>query len=322
MFHPKKTLQILIQPFKYKFFITDRRGLKSDFIICFLLVFLMFGLPSIHAQPHPDMDGFQLPPQARGDLYLSQGKFRKSLEIYKSILKDGAHSGPIFRNMVKAWNAIGALDEAKKYLSEYRQSHENSSTVWYALGYLHYLKDEDLVAEELFKRATELDSNNGLAWNNWAASLAKGKHFQEAVKKVRTAMLTNPKELMFFFNLKKIYEAMGEGQRFEAEYNDSVKEGTKPLAWGYGKTLARSLRQKSFREYAKGNKMGAIAGFENILNIYRQINDVKGQVPVLFSLGLLHEESGNVQKGQEFFRQVLSINPDHIQAQEKVQPIN
>jgi tetratricopeptide (TPR) repeat protein len=68
--------------------------------------------------------------------------------------------------------------------------------------------------------------------------------------------------------------------------------------------------------------MGAIAGFENILNIYRQINDVKGQVPVLFSLGLLHEESGNVQKGQEFFRQVLSINPDHIQAQEKVQPIN
>jgi len=322
MFHPKKTLQILSQPFKYKFFITDRRGLKSDFIICFLLVFLMFGLPSIHAQPHPDMDGFQLPPQARGDLYLSQGKFRKSLEIYKSILKDGADSGPIFRNMVKAWNAIGALDEAKKYLSEYRQSHENSSTVWYALGYLHYLKDEDLVAEELFKRATELDSNNGLAWNNWAASLAKGKHFQEAVKKVRTAMLTNPKELMFFFNLKKIYEAMGEGQRFEAEYNDSVKEGTKLLAWGYGKTLARSLRQKSFREYAKGNKMGAIAGFENILNIYRQINDVKGQVPVLFSLGLLHEESGNVQKGQDFFRQVLSINPDHIQAQGKVPPIN
>ena len=115
---------------------------------------------------------------------------------------------------------------------------------------------------------------------------------------------------------------MGEGQRFEAEYNDSVKEGTKPLAWGYGKTLARSLRQKSFREYAKGNRAGAIAGFEKILNIYRQINDLKGQVPVLFSLGLLHEESGNVQKGQEFFRQVLSINPDHIQAQEKVQPIN
>jgi predicted TPR repeat methyltransferase len=49
---------------------------------------------------------------------------------------------------------------------------------------------------------------------------------------------------------------------------------------------------------------------------------VKGQVPILFSLGLLHEESGNVQKSQDFFRQVLSINPDHIQAREKVQPLN
>ena len=55
---------------------------------------------------------------------------------------------------------------------------------------------------------------------------------------------------------------MGEGQRFKTEYNDLVKEGTEALAWGYGKTLARSLRQKSFREYAKGNTTGAIAGFD------------------------------------------------------------
>ena len=261
--------------------------MKSDAIVCFLLIFLMLGPSSIHAQSHPGMDGFQLPPKARGDFYFSQGKFKESLKIYKSILQDGADSGPIFRSMVKAWNAIGALDEAKKYLSEYRQSHENSSTVWYALGYLHYLKDDDLKAEELLKRATELDTDNGLAWNNWAASLAKGEHFQEAVEKVRTAIRTNPKELMFFLNLKKIYEAMGEGQRFEAEYNDLVKEGTEALVWGYGKTLARSLRQKSFREYAKGNTTGAIAGFEKILDIYRQINDVKGQVPALF-LSLIH----------------------------------
>ena len=264
MVHPKKTLQILIQPFNRRFFVTDRRRLKSDAIVCFLLIFLMLGPSSIHAQSHPGMGGFQLPPKARGDFYFSQGEFKKSLEIYKSIMKDDADSGTIFRNMVKAWNAIGALDEARKYLTEYRRSHENSSAVWYALGYLHYLKDDDQKAEELFERAIELNPENGLAWNNWAASLAKGKHFQEAVEKVKTAILTNPKELMFFFNLKKIYEEMDEGQRFEAEYNDSVKEGTGPLAWGYGKALARSLRQKSFREYAKGNRTGAIAGFEKI----------------------------------------------------------
>ena len=309
MSHPKQTPQVMNQPFNR----------KLSFVICFLLMVLSSVL-NARAQTHPGMDGFQLPPKAKGDYYFSQGKFKEALEIYKSILPDEADPGPIFRGMVKAWNAMGALDEAKKYLSAYRQSHENSSAVWYALGYLHYLKGDNQKAEKLFKRATELDPDNGLAWNNWAASLAEGKHFQQAAEKVRIAILTNPKELMFFANLKKIYEQMGNGQRFEAEYNDSVKGG--PLAWGYGKTLARSLRQKSFGDYAKGNKAGAIAGFEKILDIHREIDDVKGQVPILFSLGLLHEESGNAQKSQDFFRQVLSINPDHIQAKEKIKPMN
>lgn len=300
--------------------------MKSDFAIYFLpaVLSLTLALPIANAQQHPDADGFRLPPKIRGDFYFSRGKFKESLEIYKSILlKDEANSSIIFRNMVKAWNAMGALPAAKKYLSEYRQSHENSSAVWYALGYLHYLKDDDVTAEEFLKRATELDSDNGLAWNNWAASLAKRGRFREAVEKVRTATLTNPKELMFFLNLKKIYEEMGEGQRFEAEYNDFVKDAAaEPMAWGYGKVLARSLRQKSFREYAAGNRAEAITSFEKILKIYEQINDVKGQVPALFSLGLLYEEAGNVQKAREFFRRVLSINPGHIQAREKVRPLN
>ncbi len=291
-------------------------------IIYFLPVFLLLMLWPLHveAQPHPG--GFQLPAKAKADFYFSQGKFKEALEIYKSVLDDETNPGYIFRNMVKAWNAMGALDEAEEFLSEYRGSHENSSSAWYALGYLHYVKGEDQKAEELFKQATQLDPENGLAWNNWAASLVNGKQFQEALEKVRTAIRTNPKELMFFFNLKKIFEEMGEEQRFEAEYNDSLKEGVQPLAWGYGKALARSIRQNAFRDYNTGNLAEAISGFEKMLNIYRETGDVNGQIPALFSLGLLHEENGDVQKGQDFFRQVLSINPDHIQAREKIKSID
>lgn len=311
MLHPKRTLQTLNLPF-------NRKPQNKWALIMSLVCFLLLGSLRAEAQPHPD--SFQLPEKAKADFYFSQGKFKEALEIYKSILQDEANSGYIFRNMVKAWHAMEALDDADKFLNEYRQSHANSSAVWYALGYLHYVKNEDKKAEEYFKRATELDPENGLAWNNWAATLVNGKHFQEALEKVRTAIRTNPKELMFFFNLKKIFEEMGEGQRFEAEFNDSLEEGT--LAWGYGKALARSVRQNAFRDYGKGNLTGAIAGFEKMLNIYRQIDDVNGQVPALFSLGLLHEEQGDVQKGQEFFRQVLSINPDHIQAREKIKSMD
>ena len=114
---------------------------------------------------------------------------------------------------------------------------------------------------------------------------------------------------------------MGEGQRFEDEFNELVRKGGL-LVRGYGKTLARSIRQESFGHYSRGNLAETIAGFEKILEINQQIEDIEGQVPALFSLGLLHEENGDTLKAQEFFRKLLSINPDHIQAREKVKSLN
>jgi tetratricopeptide (TPR) repeat protein len=286
------------------------------FISVFIL--LMLAPLNIVAQPHHDSGVFQLSAKAKADVFFAQGKFKEALDFYKSVLEDETERGYIFRNMVKAWDAMGALDQAEKFLNGYRQSDEKSSDVWYALGYLQYIKNEDLRAAELFKQSIELDPQNGLAWNNWAASLVNGKHFQEALEKVRIAIRSNPNELMFFFNLKKILKKMGEEQRFEEEYKSSLNEGVN--SWGYGKVLARSVRQKAFSNYDKGDLAGAITNFKKILKIYKQIDDVNGEVPALFSLGILYEESGNIQKGQEFFKRVLSINPNHIQAREKIGP--
>jgi tetratricopeptide (TPR) repeat protein len=290
--------------------------------VCFIVVFilLVLGHVNIEAQSHQDSGGFQFPAKAKADFYFAQGKFKEALELYKSVLEGETERGYIFRNMVKAWEAMEALDQAEIFLNGYLKSDEKSSAIWYALGYLQYIKNEDSKAIELFKQATELNPQNGLAWNNWAASLNNGKHFQEALEKVRIAIRSNPKELMFFFNLKKIFEQMGEEQRFEEEYERSLTKGIKP--WGYGKVLARSLRQKAFSKYDNGDLPGAISNFKKMLKIYQQIDDVNGEIPALFSLGILYEESGNVQKGQEFFRRILSINPNHIQAREKIEPEN
>jgi tetratricopeptide (TPR) repeat protein len=288
------------------------------FVFVSVFILVMLAPLNILAQPDHNSGDFQLSEKAKADVYFAQGKFKEALEFYKLVLEDETERGYIFRNMVKAWDALEALDQAEKFLNGYRQSNEKSSAVWYALGYLQYIKNDDSKAAELFKQATELDPQNGLAWNNWAASLVNGKHFQEALKKVRIAIRSNPKELMFFFNLKTIFEKMGEEQRFEEEYESSLKQGIK--TWGYGKVLARSLRQKAFSNYDKGDLVGAIYSFEKILKVYQQIGDVNGEVPALFSLGILYEESGNVQKGHEFFKRVLSINPNHIQAREKIGP--
>jgi len=319
MFHLKQMPQILNLPFKYKIS-SQCNWAELLHVFCLLPAFMFLVLGSAIAEAQPHGEGIQFSEKNRADFYFSQGQFKKAIETYKLALEENGQSGYIFRSMVRAWDALGAHDEAKTYLNEYRRSNEKSSEVWYALGYLHYIKNEEKKAEEFFKKATTLDSANGLAWNNWAAVLVNNKRYSEALLKVRTAIQTNPKELMYFFNLKKIFEEMGEPNRFEEEYLENVKQGSG--AWGYGKVLARSMRQKAFKDYDKGELVKAIAGFEKILNIYRKINDIDGQVPALFSLGLLHEENGDVEKGQEFFRKVLSINPAHIQAREKVTPKN
>ena len=309
-------------PSKYLIPIFNKKRLIFVQVFCFLFLGMsvIFEVVTIRAQSHPGMDSFQLPEEAKGDFYFFQGKYKEALEFYKSMAKE--KNNYIFRNMVRAWKAIEALDEAEQYLNDYRSSYNDSSAVYYALGYLNYLKDENGKAEELFMQAVKLDPGNGLAWNNWAACLSERNQFQEAMEKVRTAIQSDPKELMFFFNLKKIYEDMGEEQRFELEYVALLNEGSSPLVWGYGKTLVRSIRQKSSSEYSKGNIVGAITGFEKVLDIYLKIKDLNGQVPALFSLGLLYEESGDAQKAHKYFEKVLKINPNHIQAREKMKPRN
>jgi len=115
---------------------------------------------------------------------------------------------------------------------------------------------------------------------------------------------------------------MGEPNRFRDEYKGLLKKDSNKLAWAYGKTLVRVIRQKAFRSYSEGDLDNAILGFEDMLKIYQEIEDVKGQVPALFSLGLLHEEKGDLKKAQDYFAKVLAINPNHIQARDRVKNIH
>ena len=101
-----------------------------------------------------------------------------------------------------------------------------------------------------------------------------------------------------------------------------LQRKSKQRAFTYGKVLVRVIRQKAFGFYSKGELDNTILGFEKMLKIYQEINDIKGQVPAFFSLGLLHEEKGNINKAQEYFTRVLSINPYHIQAKDKIKTSN
>ena len=290
-------------------------------VFSFLLFFSISFHPSpVFAQVHPGLENFNLSVKNEAEVLFARGRYKESIERYKEVLKSEGETSYIFRTMLKAWKAMDDLSGAEKFLNNYQAS--VSTHVWYAFGYLNYLKADYPNAEKAFIQAIEMDPKNGLALNNWGAILSEKKQYTLAVKKVQRAIKVNPGETIFVWNLNTIYKKMGELDRFANEYKKLLQQKSKQRAFTYGKVLARVIRQKAFGFYSKGELDNTILGFEEMLKIYQEIDDIKGQVPVFFSLGLLHEEKGNIKKAQEYFARVLSINPNHIQAKDKIKTSN
>ena len=290
-------------------------------IFFFLLFFSISFQPSnIFAQVHPGLENFNFSLKNEAEVLFARRQYKESIEKYKEVLKSEGETSYIFRTMLKAWKAMDDLNSAEKFLNNYQTS--TSTHVWYAFGYLNYLREDYPNAEKSFEQAIKMDSKNGLAWNNWGAILSEKEEYTLAVKKVQRAIDVNPRETIFVRNLNAIYKKMGDLDRFENEYKKLLERKSKQRALTYGKVLARVIRQKAFGFYSKGELDNTIIGFEEMLKIYQEIDDIKGQVPVFFSLGLLHEERGNIKKAQEYFTRVLSINPNHIQAKDKIKTSN
>lgn len=290
-------------------------------VISFLLLLgFVFCPSSLSAQVHPGYEKFNLSAIDEAQMLFARKRYKESIEKYKEVLKSEGETSTTFRMMLKSWKAIEGLDDAEQFLQNYRTSNENSTHIWYAFGYLFYLKADNVKAETSFEKALKMNPENGLALNNLGAIFSEKKQYALAIERVKGAIQADPKEPMFFANLQKIYQEMGEPGRFAYEYKNLPQKSSEK--WGYGKTLVRVLRQRAFGSYSKGDLDKAILGFEDMLKIYQEIDDVKGQVPALFSLGLLNEEKGNVSKAQNYFSQVLAINPNHIQARGKIKPLD
>ena len=290
-------------------------------VISFLLFFgVLFSSSPVLAQAHPVYEKFKLSVKDEAQILFARERYKESIEKFKELLKSEGETSTTFRVMLKAWKAIEGLNDAEQFLQNYQASNKDSTHIWYAFGYLNYLKADYEKAEKSFEESLKMNPKNGLALNNLGAILSEKKQYALAIEKVKSAIQTDPKELMFYSNLQKIYQKMGEPDRFANEYKNLPQQN--PEQWGYGKTLVRVIRQRAFSSYSKGDLDNAILGFEDMLKIYREIGDVNGQVPALFSLGLLNEEKGNVQKSQNYFAQVLAINPNHIQAKGKIKSLD
>ena len=282
----------------------------------------MFSPSLVCSQPLNHSKLSLLSPIQRAEILLKRSLNEEALLLYQSlVLKDGAN-GYAFRGLVRAYKGMGRLDDAESWVETYLIEKSFTSAALYASGYIFYLKEDVKKAEELFKKALELDDANALALNNLGAVRLSEKSYTQAVKLVRKAIQINPKEPMFFMNLETIYKQMGDPSLIIIDYNFYLKEKKDlDLIRGYGLAVGRNKRQASFRLYNKGYLEKTILKWVEIEKIYKEIDHQSGLVSVYFSLGILYEEKGESQNAKNYFDLVLKLNPLHIQAKERLDNI-
>lgn len=268
---------------------------------------------------HPEVP--LLTPKQQADMLLMKRQYGDALAAYRKLLEEEGAEAYVVRGVVQAYEGMGRLHEAQTYFQEYAASHPPSAPVLFGLGLTAYYLEDWAQAEKHLSRALEIDPQLALAWNALGGVAAGRGNAPKAVEQIKTAIGLNPDEPVFFNHLWSVYKRMGRADDgLRQDFQESLEKGVLPVARGYGHALARIARQEGFKRYSKNDTAGAIKKFEEVVEIYRKIQHDAGVVAGLFSLGLLHEETGDLTAAQRYFEEVLKVNPNHIQAREKVSP--
>lgn len=287
-----------------------------------LTLIIFFGiLPLSGAQSPEHLQSFNISPLQKGEVFLLGKKPGEALKVFKDLWQQEPQNSYAVRGMVRSYQALEKLPEAVSFLTGYLEKHSQSSSAAYGLGYAFYLQEKFEESRRALDKSLSFDRGNALALNNLAAVLVELKEYANALKRVKEAIKIAPKELMFYRNLQMIYADSGKPGKFEEEYRHLLAEGFPAQAKRYGPVLAQQLRQKSFKLYADGEIDETIKTMTDMLKLYREINHESGVVAGLFSLAVLYEEQGKTELALEKYREVLKINPQHIQAREKLRSL-
>ena len=295
-----------------------RRKFSLFLVFIASLQVLVFPFSDLKAEENPHHSDQSLSQKDRALLALARKEYENAIpDFVQLVQKEGADSY-LLRGFVKAFKGVDRLDEADQILLHLEKKYPNSSEVKFAQGLSALYQGKNDTAESLFDESLKINSQNALAWNAWSTLLADRGSYDAAVQKNWEAIRINPEESLFFDNLRFIYKQMKHPDLFVDKYNEQVEKGELEVALGFAKVLTRELRQEGFRLYSQNKIDLAIEPFLKMEKIYNEVHYVSGLVPALFSLGLLYEEKGDIKTSQLYFQRVLSLNPQHLQARDKI----
>lgn len=288
---------------------------------CILLFTFLILIFSVDVFAQEETQEFALPPMQMGETLLKMGQFDGANAIYSKLFETGAENPYVVRGLVKSHAGLKTLNTAVTTLESYLKKNPDSSAALYGLGLASYMNQDVDKAEEYLNEAIEKDSRNSPAYNTIAVLFFDKKEYSKALVQLKKAIRMSPGDLLIYRNLWRTYLAMGQSETFLKEFEEAKAQNTRVNILGYGRAYAAHLRQEGFKAYEAGQIDQTINQMTKMLEVYREIGHVTGEVSSLFSLALLEEEKGKKEAAIGHYRSLLKINPDHIQARERIQQL-
>ncbi|GAV72784.1 TPR_1 domain-containing protein/TPR_11 domain-containing protein/TPR_12 domain-containing protein [Cephalotus follicularis] len=279
----------------------------------------------------------------KGQLLLAKGEIEQAYAIFKIVLEgDGDNVAALLGQACVEFNRGQYSDSLKLYKRALQVYPNSPGAVRLGIGLCRYKLGQYEKARQAFQRALQIDQDNVEALvalaildlhANEAAGIRKGmqkmrrafeiypycamalnylanhffytgQHFLvEQLTETALAVSTHgPTKSHSYYNLARSYHSKGDYEKAGMYYVQSVKEITKPHEFVFPYYGLGQVQLKM------GDFSKALTNFEKVLEFYPD------NCETLKILGHIYVQLGQIDKGQEFMRKAIKIDPRDAQA--------
>ena len=174
----------------------------------------------------------ELPPEQKGDpkpdtyaaqRYLKSGRYEDAIRQAKLALGRDERYVPAMVVLAKAYYYEHKYELATSIVDMAKSIDGNNAECYNLLGFIALSHDDRISATAAFKKATELDSRYGNAWDNLAALYLYAKNYDGALEAAQKATQLLPTFAKAWLNLGSAYRGKQQYAQAENAYKRAVQ---------------------------------------------------------------------------------------------------
>ena len=200
-------------------------------------------------------------------------------------------------------------------------------------GYSFSINGQDQKALQYFKKATETDPNDPLAWNGLGYCHAGLKNHDDAIAAYQQAIKTNPADETAYFNLANYYAELGRFTEAVEAYKSviRIKPGLASAHFKLGLAYARlGLYEKGMQAFNSvielepsaapayfnaGLAYGELGRYQEAIDAHQNVIILRPEfAPAYFNIGLAYGKLGQQSNEMEALKQAIRIDPEYAPA--------